>query len=347
MESKLNYTLVGLFVAALLVVGMIAIIWLSGHDNKQQFNHYRVFMTESVSGLSNDSTVKYLGVDVGKVANIKINPDNTQQVEILLKVKQNVSIKTDTIATLKSFGITGLAFIELGGSKNDAPELVSDSDNIPVIQSKPSAFVRIDESLSTIVNNATQVLQQVEKLIDDKNLANFSQLLDESKLLITDLRGTQKHFDQLIAEGIKVGKSAQSSLDSIGVVADQFASDSKAIGQTINKIGIAADSIDGMANSFAANGNAMEQQVADTLKHISSASESVDKLVTSFQHEYSGIGDKASDNIDLSLRAFRQLLIQLDILADDMQRTVNTIEESPSDLLFKSSEPKLGPGEGK
>ena len=114
----------------------------------------------------------------------------------------------------------------------------------------------------------------------------------------------------------------------------------------MTKIGAAADSIDNMADSFADNGNVMEQNVSDTLKHISAASDSVEKLVTNFEQEYSGVGERVGNDVDESLRAFRQLLYQLDVVAGDMQRAIDSIEDSPSDLLFKSSKPKLGPGEG-
>ena len=132
--------------------------------------------------------------------------------------------------------------------------------------------------------------------------------------------------DLLIEQGIDVGNS---------------------IDQAIGKVGLAAESIDNMAADFAKNGKVMEQQLTATMQQITAASESVDSLATSIKQEYSGIGVKVSDDVDQSLRAFRQLLNQLDMLVGDMQRTIKTIEDSPSDLLFKSSQPKLGPGEGK
>ncbi len=65
MESKLNYTLVGIFVALLLTSLTLFVYWLGKHDGNQQYDYYHVYMTESVSGLSTDASVKYLGVDVG------------------------------------------------------------------------------------------------------------------------------------------------------------------------------------------------------------------------------------------------------------------------------------------
>jgi phospholipid/cholesterol/gamma-HCH transport system substrate-binding protein len=326
MESKLNYTLVGLFVVILLAGLVMAVLWLSGQNSNQQYQFYRVYMAESVSGLSADSSVKYLGVDVGTVSHIGLNADNSQQVELLLQIDQNVPIKTDTVATLKFFGITGLAFIELTGTNNDSSLLPIDSDSIPIIASSPSTIVRVDEALSTIASKTTTVLDRLDQLMNDDNLQNLSILLDESIVLVKDLRNVQQQFAEFLEQGI----DASASLE-----------------QALNKVGTASESVNNMADDLAKNGEVMEQKLTATMQQITVASQSVDSLATSIKQEYAGIGVKVGDDVEQSLRAFRQLLNQLDMLVGDMQRTIKTIEDSPSDLLFKSSQPKLGPGEGK
>lgn len=283
-------------------------------------------MTESVSGLSADSSVKYLGVDVGTVIHIGLNADNSQQVGLLLKIDQNVPIKTDTVATLKFFGITGLAFIELMSTQNDSPLLSADSDSIPIIASSPSTIVRAEETLNTIAQKTTKVLDRLDQLMNDDNLQNISTLLDESIILVKDLRIVQQQFAEFLEQGINAGTSIE---------------------QAFKKVGTAAESVDNMADDFAQNGKVMEQQLTVTMQQITAASQSVDTLATSIKQEYAGIGNKVGDDVEQSLRAFRQLLNQLDMLVGDMQRTVKTIGDSPSDLLFKSRQPKLGPGEGK
>ena len=70
MEPKVNYTLVGLFIA-LLGAGIAGgVLWLSQTDYRGVYDRYYTYMDESVSGLSNDSSVKYRGVDVGRVKDI-------------------------------------------------------------------------------------------------------------------------------------------------------------------------------------------------------------------------------------------------------------------------------------
>jgi len=54
---------------------------------------------------------------------------------------------------------------------------------------------------------------------------------------------------------------------------------------------------------------------------------------------------KIQQDINQSLEAFNKLMYDLDIVADELQRTIQSIEDSPSDLLFKKSRLRPGPGE--
>ena len=149
MESRINYTIVGIFVV-LLLAGLVSFVyWLGKYGYKQEHDYYYVYMVESVSGLSSEASVKYRGVDVGIVEKMGLNPKNSEEVELLLKLKHGTQIKVDTRATLKSFGMTGLAFVELTGGRKDAP-LLARGDTIPIIPAAPSTYARLDESLTVL-----------------------------------------------------------------------------------------------------------------------------------------------------------------------------------------------------
>jgi len=292
MESRINYTLVGLFVV-LLLAGLIAFaFWLGKYGGKQEYDHYHVYMSESVSGLSPDASVKYRGVDVGTVEHIGINPENSEEVELLLKIKHGTQIKVDTTATLKSFGITGLAFIELTGSSKDAPLLIKTGDKIPVIPASPSTFAQIDESLKHLAAKSALALDKFDRLLSEKNLQNLKDILSETKMLAKDVRGQLQGFQYLVDNGV-----------------------------------------------------AMEKRIAVAFEKVEAASVSVKKMADSLEKNYADVGRNMSQDVRQSLESFNQLLYELNILAGDMQRTIRAIEASPSNLIFKRTRPRLGPGE--
>ena len=78
MESKVNYTAVGLFVvilsAALIGLGL----WIGADISPKDYRRYDAFFNESVSGLNANAPVKYRGVTVGRVSHIQLSPDNPQ-----------------------------------------------------------------------------------------------------------------------------------------------------------------------------------------------------------------------------------------------------------------------------
>ena len=74
MDRDTNYVVVGAFV--LLVIGMAVsfVYWYTDQRDKRTYHRYEIYYAGTVSGLSAGSPVRYLGVDVGKVARITLDP---------------------------------------------------------------------------------------------------------------------------------------------------------------------------------------------------------------------------------------------------------------------------------
>jgi len=249
-------------------------------------------MSESVAGLSTDASVKYRGVDVGTVDHMDINPQNSEEVELLLRIKHGTPIKVDTKAKLKSFGITGLTFIELTGGGKDAPLLKKTGDAIPVIPAIPSTFAQIDEALKELTEKSSLALEKFDQLLSRENLDNIAVILSETKMLAKDIRGQLQGFHKVVDNGV-----------------------------------------------------IMELRMTEAFAQVEAASVSVKKMADSLEKNYADVGQNMGRDVRRSLDSLNQLLYDLDILASDMQDTLQAIKASPSDLLFKHSRPKPGPGE--
>ena len=118
MEPKVNYSLVGLVIAWLGAATVTGVVWLSRTDYRGVYDRYYTFMDESVSGLSRDSYVKYQGVEVGRVKEIALDPNNPEQVRLGLDLVRGTPVKEDTVAVLETQGLTGITIVNLrGGSR--------------------------------------------------------------------------------------------------------------------------------------------------------------------------------------------------------------------------------------
>lgn len=250
MESKLNYTIVGLFVVILTTAMLSFAYWLTKSYGVQVYDTYYVHLTESVAGLNIDAAVKYRGVDVGTVTNIGINPENPEEVRLALEINRDTHIKTDTTAAISYYGITGLAFIELKGMDKNAPQLKVVDDTVPVIPSRPSAIKRIDQSLSQLAEKSAKTLDNINRLFGDKNLKNIEDLLIESKGLVTDLRSQLDGMQTLMDKGVEMESKIISAADKVGEASTSI----KLLADNLEKntTGISQEMSTGMRDSFSA-----------------------------------------------------------------------------------------------
>jgi len=183
MYSRVNYTIVGLFVL-LFGIGMVAFsFWLAKYGMQEKYDVYKVYMTESVAGLSKDSVVKLHGVDVGRVKDIRIDPKDIERVEILLNIKHGVPIKEDMVAHTTMLGVTGLLAIEIDGGTNKAKTLKPRPGYIPVIKSSSSWFNTTKKDIGTLADRLSDLVEQADKLLSDENLDHFHAVLKNTEVL--------------------------------------------------------------------------------------------------------------------------------------------------------------------
>ena len=292
MESKINYTIVGLFVVILTAALLSATFWLTKQYGQQTYDTYFVHLSESVAGLNIDAAVKYRGVDVGSVVRIGLKADNPEVVELLLKINQDIPIKTDSTAALNFYGITGLAYIELQGRDKEAALLKRENNTIPVIPARPSTLKRIDQSFSQLAEKSIETLENINRLLGDKNINNFALLLFESKELVKDLRVQLQGIQVLVDNGVE-----------------------------------------------------MEHKISETSEKLSTASTGIKKMADNIEKNTTGLSQEMSKGMRESFSSLNQLLNDLGILTETLQTTIQSIKNSPGDLLFKRTQVKPGPGE--
>ncbi len=322
MESKVNYSLVGLFVLLLSICLIAFAFWLGKYnDDEDQYRHYKVYITESISGLAPEAAVKFHGVDVGLVEHIQINPHNSGEVELILKIKKGTPIRTDSAATLKFFGITGLAFIEIAGGSNNSPLLISSEDDPATIPTAPSLIKRLDETLSSVVTKLSVTLDRTNAIMSDTNIQNFSQTLSTLKVLTGRINGYQDEIDLLL----KNSAQTQQHID-----------------QAMIKVADSAGTVKTSMDTFKVT---MSERLSPTMKSWGETSKKtnalLDKIDTAINRgDYDLHSIAAESTVELN-----ELILQSRILQNEMELTLKSLRESPSDLLFKQAKPNPGPGE--
>lgn len=194
MESKTNYTIVGISVVALLVGLITAALWLSEGFNHKTYKNYLVFMQEAVSGLSEGSLVKYNGVKVGVVKSITLDK-NPRLVQLLLEIEEGTPVTVDTVASLIAQGITGTTYLGLSVTSSDPTPLEAEPGcDYPVIPYRPSLLFQVE----TVI---TDLGKSMKSFMSKENAENFKNILDNfqqvSKLFAVNDRALQETLEQM------------------------------------------------------------------------------------------------------------------------------------------------------
>jgi len=168
METDRRYFLEGLFVIGFAIAAAFFFVWLAGTEHRDDVL-YRIHFGQSVSGLSKGDAVKFSGVDIGTVEAMALDPSDPQRVQVDIKLRKEAPVKTDTKATLKLKGITGVVYIELeGGNANAKTLLAATSEGqIPEIRSEKSSLTTVIDELPKVVERFAAIENQTKKVLSD------------------------------------------------------------------------------------------------------------------------------------------------------------------------------------
>lgn len=184
METDKRYFFEGLFIIGLCVAAAFFAMWL-GSPGRSDDATYRIRFPESVSGLAIGDPVKYLGVDVGTVKSMIIDPDNPRLVRVDVRLRKDTPVKTDTRASLELKGITGVVFIELNGSDPAAQTLLAATapGKVPEIRSEKTGLKAMLDDLPKLVSKFSVVADKLANLEGQvkKVVTNVGALTDKVK----------------------------------------------------------------------------------------------------------------------------------------------------------------------
>lgn len=192
MEADKHYFIEGLFVIVLSVAAAFFAVWLSRTGNDDDVL-YRIHFDESVSGLALGEPVKFVGVDVGTVKSMSIDTVDTHWVQVDVKLRKDAPVKTDTKATLKTKGITGVNFIELSGGSAGAQMLVAatPAGQVPEIPAEKSTLATVMEQLPKVIAKFSAIEDKAKKVVSDAG-AVTAEVKENPSLLLRGRKDSDK-----------------------------------------------------------------------------------------------------------------------------------------------------------
>lgn len=166
-----------------------SLLVLTGVQVWEPRDHYKVRFTESVAGLEESAQVRYRGLRVGRVDDIRIAPDDPQAIEVTLAIDRDVPLYEGTRAVLDTSGLTGLKTINLTGGDPRGPRIPPGS----TLPSDPGLMGRIVDQAESVAENVNRVAIQLARFVTDENRQRVERIL-------VSLDGFLRSADLLMAE---------------------------------------------------------------------------------------------------------------------------------------------------
>ena len=307
-ETKVNYAVVGAFVLVLGAMLIAGVLWLaSGGAFQKKYDLYLAIEDESVAGLNLNAPVKYNGVDVGKVRDIHLDPENPERVRLIFAIERGTPIKVDTVAVLKTQGLTGIAYVELnGGARDAAPLRATTPGEYPVIRTKPSLSARLENVLTTVLAKLDSTSSSINAILSDENRLAFKSALADIAAVSHTLAARKDTLDAGIV-------SAARTFDNGARVSAQ-------LGPVIERISRSAEAVRKMGD--------------ETALASSNAGKTVDS-----------VGADVKRFTAETLPELQRLLGEINVLSTSLRRLSEQTERNPAGLLFGRSPVPEGPGE--
>lgn len=186
-------TRIGIFVA-LVVLAAIFILDIVGGDIFTR--GYRLKATfDTVNELKVGDRVKMAGVEIGRVEDITLQ---SNKVMVVMKVRRDADVKTDSIATIKFTGLMGQNFVSVSFGTPGAPLAGNDTLLASAEQPDLSSLMSKLDGVATGVENLTKSFTG-EKI--DNLLGPFTDFLRANRVPLTTAIANMQSISTEIAQG--------------------------------------------------------------------------------------------------------------------------------------------------
>ena len=298
---------VGLFFTLAMIGILLFALWLAGTKGTQKMERYTLLFERDVSGLSLGGPVYYLGVNVGRVTNMKLIPGAQIRVQVDIDVLADTPINAGTYGSLMAQGITGVSVINIAGEPGDHGPLPKpegyENPLIPVRQTGLSALLSDAPLTMYKLNNA---LDQLNLLLGEENRGAIAGVLKNLETLITALAEERESFAAL---------------------PDDFRG-------LIDQAGLAIADVRALVTE-------VQPDLANTLENTSAASASLASLSASLDTLLADNEAEFQHFIDNGIGKTPELVHDLRSTLRELQKLLHQLQDDPSQLIHRSPDSAL------
>ena len=315
-----------LFISLLILLSVIGFLTAREYFEKEDI-YYVSYEDISVSGLEVGSPVKYMGIKMGTIKDITIDPDNVSKIIVELALKPDTPIKEDAHADITSIGITGLKAIEISGGTNEARALEPGS----YIPAGSSITQEITGKAEIIAQKAEKVLNNLQLFTQPGNLNKITAMVDNINALAEQTNRTILKIDTVVAEN---RSDIRESIAPMKEVSQRLDESSQLLQTTIKSIYMKVEG--DTLNQILSNVRDVSLKLKET--NIKSLIENIAIIADQTQQ----LLIKVDNDLDRSSQDFSESLHLLRLTLENLNDASRKINNDPS-ILIRGMETKNPP----
>jgi phospholipid/cholesterol/gamma-HCH transport system substrate-binding protein len=307
MENRSHALMTGIFTIALLVATVLIGLWFN--RDKTELVQYEIVTTQSIPGLNPQATVRYRGLEIGRVDTIDFDPRVTGQILIRLSVDEASPITSTTYASLGYQGVTGIAFIQLNDERTGSPRLATGGERIARIPLRPGLLDQLEDRGLAILDKAEKITTSLDELLSPENRATMLGAFESVDRAADAYAAIPQRLDPVLDRLPSLVTKVDRSMDSIDTLAASATSMTRNYDNLATRLQAPDGPIERLNSTIGALGAATSELELETLPHVV----------------------QMTDEARASLRAVR--------------RTANSFSDRPQSILFGTPGDAPGPGE--
>lgn len=314
METKASYVTVGAFAILLLAGGLFLAIWFGGVSLDQETQPYVIDFEGSVDGLSTGSPVRYRGVPVGTVRDIRIEPENVELIRVDIDVDADVPIKRDMYAVLEAQGLTGIGFIQIeGGTAAAEPLEPTDEHPVPRIPARSSALSQVFETAPEIADQLVVLINRLQSFLSEENEQRVYGILTDLATVSAAVAGRTDEIEATIT-----GASAS---------VEELHRASAALGPLLDEASATLATVRGTAVGLDSEVTALAGSLGQASDNIAATAAQLEGMVAEAR-------PGMKDFTNTGLYELTQFLVEARVLVSNIDRVLRQIDRDPSQFLF-------------
>jgi len=265
--------------------------------------------------LSPESAVRYRGLLIGKVDEIRFDPEVPGQILVRIAVNKGTPITHSTYATLGYQGVTGLAYVQFDDDGKSPQLLETSPEKVARIAIRPGLFDKL-------AGNSEGLMMQMDEIANRLNLL----LAPENQKLLTR---TLNSMDEAATRFGSLPPKLEPTLASLpGMVSDTR--------KTLASFDGMAQNYNHLADRIQAQGGALER--------LNTSLERFDAAAGTIASSAAGLDAMATTMNNDTLPRLGRLTDQLARSAHTVDQAVEGLAENPQSLIV--GEPRIPPGPG-